>query len=67
MTPLHGMCPDCGRTLAGFDGMTFATVVVRRTCARCRARWLIVVRPLPVKPGRGIAALHELDFARVSS
>lgn len=37
-------CPSCGHRLAGIKPVIMRTQVVKRTCAKCTDRWLLVVR-----------------------
>lgn len=43
---VKGICPDCGRKLAGLPLMRVATLVVKRTCPGCGTRWQIKARPM---------------------
>lgn len=56
-------CP-CGRKLRNAPLMRSATIVLRRTCPRCRRTWTVKVRPMAVKPGR--YAAMEVEYTDVT-
>jgi len=44
---LRFTCPSCKTSLAPIEASDHATVVVRRTCRKCRDGWQLVVSRLP--------------------
>lgn len=58
---LQSKCPDCGAPHR-FYRYEYATLVARRKCRRCGARWQIKVTPVKTKES---LAVHKLDWLRL--
>ena len=55
--------PCCNRKVGETDLFEVAVSVIRRTCPRCRERYVVKISPLSAK--RAVGYVHQLDWTPI--